>query len=316
MKPFALALITFWQQAATRPTDLPGVFRDLYRSFLETLPGILTGILVFAVFFLVASIGKRVIAKLAPRVNADTGVVLLLSRVFYYGVLIFGVLTALPATGLNVSALVAGIGLTGFAIGFALKDVLSNLLSGIMLLVYRPFQIGDQIKMGEFEGVITTIRMRDTVLHAPDGRSIIIPNTKLITEVVVNSATAQLRRDTLAVELKDERQIAQTRKLILDVMRRETAHIKRVEPQVTITHGADNSGEDGAVMLEGCYWFDPRRTTQAQARERLAAAIERTLTQSGIAATLRRDVAPANAPAATPPADEEEPSANDGNMLL
>jgi small conductance mechanosensitive channel len=113
-------------------------------------------------------------------------VVLLMSRVYYYGVLVFSVVTALGAGGLNVSALVTGLGLTGFALGFALKDVLSNFLSGIMLLLYRPFNIGDRIRMGEFEGTIQTIRIRDTLVHAADGRLIIIPNTKLITEVVVN----------------------------------------------------------------------------------------------------------------------------------
>jgi len=71
--------------------------------------------------------------------------------------------------------------------------VLSNLLSGIMLLLYRPFNIGDQIRMGEYEGIIETIRMRDTLVRAPDGRLIVIPNTKLITEVVVNNTHARQR---------------------------------------------------------------------------------------------------------------------------
>lgn len=144
------------------------------------------GLAVFTLFWLAAAVGRRLIARAAPRVKADTGVVLLLSRVYYYGILIFGSVTALNATGFDVSTLVAGLGLTGFALGFALKDVLSNLLSGIMLLLYRPFNLGDRIRMGEYEGVIRTIRMRDTVVENEDGRVIIIPNTKLITEVVVN----------------------------------------------------------------------------------------------------------------------------------
>jgi small-conductance mechanosensitive channel len=149
------------------------------------------GVLVFLIFWLVASVGRRIIALAAPRVRADTGVVLLLSRIYYYGILIFGTVTALGAAGLNVSALVTGLGLTGFALGFALKDVLSNLLSGIMLLLYRPFNIGDEIRMGEYEGRIETIRMRDTLVRAHDGQLIVIPNTKLITEVVVNYTQAR-----------------------------------------------------------------------------------------------------------------------------
>jgi small conductance mechanosensitive channel len=174
------------QQTQPAPQTLGEVFAQMRAGVLSAMPHLITGIVVFALFWLVARIGEAVIAYAAPRVRADTGVVLLLSRVYYYSILIFGLVTALGAAGLNVSALVAGLGLTGFALGFALKDVLSNLLSGIMLLLYRPFNIGDRIKMGEFEGIIQTIRMRDTLLRADDGHLIIIPNTKLITEVVVN----------------------------------------------------------------------------------------------------------------------------------
>ena len=181
------------QTPTVPPQSLTEVFLELRNSLLYALPGMFRGMLVLLVFWLVASIGRRVIALAAPRVHADTGVVLLLSRIYYYGILIFGIITALQAGGLNVTALVTGLGLTGFALGFALKDVLSNLLSGIMLLLYRPFNIGDQIRMGEYEGVIETIRMRDTLVRAPDGRLIVIPNTKLITEVVVNNTYARQR---------------------------------------------------------------------------------------------------------------------------
>ncbi|HEX8180878.1 MAG TPA: mechanosensitive ion channel domain-containing protein [Pyrinomonadaceae bacterium] len=174
------------QESQGGPQSLGEVFARMREQLLAALPHLITGAVVFAVFWLVARIGQSLIAYAAPRVRADTGVVLLLSRVYYYSILIFGLVTALGAAGLNVSALVAGLGLTGFALGFALKDVLSNLLSGIMLLLYRPFNIGDRIRMGEFEGIIQTIRMRDTLVRADDKRLIIIPNTKLITEVVVN----------------------------------------------------------------------------------------------------------------------------------
>jgi len=174
------------QPTLPSPQTLRQVFENLSARLWAALPGVLLGAIVFLIFWLVASIGRRLIAVAAPRAKADTGAVLLLSRVYYYGVLSFGLVTALGAAGLNVSALIAGLGLTGFALGFALKDVLSNLLSGIMLLLYRPFNIGDQIEMGEHAGVIETIRMRDTLVRADDGRLIIIPNTKLITEVVIN----------------------------------------------------------------------------------------------------------------------------------
>lgn len=187
---FLLALqpsSSFSQTLYRAPHSLKELFETLRDRLLVAVPGLMVGVCVFAIFLIAAWIGRRLIARVAPRVRADTGAVLLLSRVYFYGILTIGLLIGMQATGLNITALVAGLGLTGFAIGFALKDVLSNLLSGIMLLIYRPFHIGDVMKMGEFEGMIETIRMRDTILRAGDGRKIVIPNLKLLTEVVIVS---------------------------------------------------------------------------------------------------------------------------------
>jgi len=177
------------------------VLDDFLAKVVEAVPAILTGAAVLLVFWIVASVGRRLIALAAPRVKADTGVVLLLSRLYYYGVFVFGFITALDTAGMDVGALIAGLGLTGFALGFALKDVLSNFVSGIMLLAYRPFHIGDVIEMGQFLGRIETIRIRDTLIRTADGRLVIIPNTKLITEVVVNHSDAggetHVERDAL-----------------------------------------------------------------------------------------------------------------------
>jgi small-conductance mechanosensitive channel len=182
----------FLQQAT--PTPAPSVTEiaaGVQRALVELVPRVFKGVLVLLAFWLIASIGRRLIAVAAPRVKADTSVVLLLSRLYYYSLLVFGAITALGTAGLDVRALVAGLGLTGFALGFALKDVLSNFVAGVMLLAYRPFHIGDLIEMGEFAGIIETIRIRDTLVRAPDGRLVIIPNTKLITEVVVNHSDVQ-----------------------------------------------------------------------------------------------------------------------------
>src|SRR5918912_686709 len=179
-----------WLQSEPAPQTLGDVFAKVREGVLAAVPHLITGVVVFAFFWIAARVGQSVIAYAAPRVRADTGVVLLLSRVYYYGVLIFGLVTALGTAGLDVRALVAGLGLTGFALGFALKDVLSNFVADGMLLAYRPFRLGDLIEMGEFAGTIETIRIRDTLVRAEDGRLIVIPNTKLITEVVVNHSDA------------------------------------------------------------------------------------------------------------------------------
>ncbi|HEY0080816.1 MAG TPA: mechanosensitive ion channel family protein [Pyrinomonadaceae bacterium] len=271
-----------FQQPVPTPALPPSageVFTGLYERVLAAREHILTGAIVFAVFFIIAWTGKRIIAYTATRVHADTGVVLLLSRVFYTVILILGILTALPAMGLDVSALIAGLGLTGFALGFALKDVLSNLLSGIMLLVYRPFNIGDQIKMGEYEGTITTIRIRDTLVRAYDGRTIVIPNTKLITEVVVNNNTAaQLVCETVEVGVGAGADVEGAREIIARVLAEQEKLKGRAESVVR----REDAQQPGLVRLEGRYWCNPRRLDRAQLREEVTQAVAGALREAGI----------------------------------
>ncbi len=96
---------------------------------------------------------------------------------------IFGFITALGTLGINVSALVAGLGLTGFALGFALKDTISNLLSGVLILLYRPFEKGNRIKISGYEGIVVSIDLRYTELES-EGNKVLIPNSKLFTDSV------------------------------------------------------------------------------------------------------------------------------------
>src|SRR5262249_46266918 len=97
--------------------------------------------------------------------------------------LAFGVVTALGTSGFNVSALVAGLGLSGFALGFALKDVLANVVAGALILSYRPFQTDDHVSVAGFEGLVAEIDMRYTTIQADDGR-ILVPNSTVMTSPV------------------------------------------------------------------------------------------------------------------------------------
>ena len=275
---FAGASVMSLQQGLTEtPRTVSGVFEHLYGELLGVVPALVTALAVFGIFYLIAWAGTRFINYSAPRFKADPSIVLLLSRLFYYGVLLLGIITALGTAGLNVNALIAGLGLTGFALGFALKDVLSNLLSGIMLLVYRPFRLGDQITMGSYEGTIKAIRMRDTVLRSYDGRNIIIPNTKLITEVVVNNTANNLLREALTVNIASGADITRAREIFLRVMEKNPAITGRVEPTVFVKNLSDY-----AVQIEGRFWLDRRRANKEAVKSEVAQAVKEAFDQAGI----------------------------------
>ena len=140
-------------------------------------------IAIVLVFFILAKISKRIIIRNAARLKLDGNLTSLLARMSSITIIIFGIVTALGTIGVNVAALVAGLGLIGFAIGFALKDTISNLLSGVFILLYRPFEIGNRIKISGYEGVVISIDLRYTELDS-EGNKILIPNAKLFTDPI------------------------------------------------------------------------------------------------------------------------------------
>lgn len=141
-------------------------------------------VLIVAGFWL-ASVGVRqLVNRLASGTDSNTkSVMRLTARVMSTAVLLFGLVTALGTVGVNVSALVAGLGLTGFALGFAMKDILSNLMSGVLILLYRPFSINDHITVTGLDGVVTEIDLRYTKLEKDD-QAFLIPNSLLITNTI------------------------------------------------------------------------------------------------------------------------------------
>ncbi len=140
-------------------------------------------VVIFVVFFILAKIIKRMITSSAERLKFDGSLTLLLARTSSVTLTIFGFVTALGTLGIDVSAIVAGLGLTGFALGFALKDTISNLLSGVLILLYRPFEKGNRIKISGYEGVVISIDLRYTELDS-EGNKVLIPNSKLFTDPI------------------------------------------------------------------------------------------------------------------------------------
>lgn len=146
-------------------------------------PHVLVAILIFLGFWLIARLSDRFIGRVFSRAGLNVLVATLLSRAAHIALVVFGVVTALGTLGINISALVAGLGLTGFAVGFALRDTISNLLAGVLLLIYRPFDINQYIDVSGFQGTVVAIDLRYTTLDN-QGVRILIPNSKLFTDPI------------------------------------------------------------------------------------------------------------------------------------
>jgi small conductance mechanosensitive channel len=153
-------------------------FATLCREYPE-----LKAAIVFFVFLFLAYFVCYVINKMGKKTRLNEHIASLLARTAKLVLMLFGIMSTLGTLGVDITAMVASLGLTGFALGFALKDTVSNLLAGILILMYRPLDIGDEVKLLAYTGTVISIDLRYTTLVS-DGKKVLIPNSKLLTDPV------------------------------------------------------------------------------------------------------------------------------------
>ena len=149
-------------------------------KFLDLLllksPDLILGLLLFILFWVFSKAIQYVINNYLKAKNSKNNISTVIANIIKNIVIIVGLITSLGTIGVNVSAIVAGLGLTGFAFGFAFKDMLSNFISGIMIFIYEPFQLGDVIKVDGKEGEVVDINLRYVTLLNNESR-VLVPNS-------------------------------------------------------------------------------------------------------------------------------------------
>ncbi len=166
----------------------------LNKIFVEMMlpfaPRLFGGALLFAGLWLAGNLAAAFVRKLGKSRHLNEDLLNVLAKSVSTACIILGAVCGLGTLGVDVTALVASLGLTGFALGFALKDVISNALSGVLLLLYEPFEVGDHVKVSSFAGVVVKTSLRYTELAADD-QIIFIPNSMLFNNAVIVETAKQ-----------------------------------------------------------------------------------------------------------------------------
>jgi small-conductance mechanosensitive channel len=152
-----------------------------------TVASILMFVLVIAMFFVISRIFNRLLlGKILERFQLDWGVRYNMVRASHYGFMILGTVVAFQFVGIDLSGLAVVFGLLSVGIGFGLQNVTSNFISGLILLLERPIQVGDRVTVGDTEGDVVAINMRSTTIRTLKNITIIVPNSDFISSSVVN----------------------------------------------------------------------------------------------------------------------------------
>jgi len=200
--------------AKIRMNTLDQALQTIVGEVVLWAPKAPAGLLVFFAFWLCSVVVRNIFFRIGYRSESNTRYFLkVVGRTLSLATLLFGGITALGTIGINVSALVAGLGLTGFALGFGLKDILANLVSGLLILLYRPFSLNEQISVAGMEGCVTEIDLRYTRLENA-GKAYLIPNSMMISNTIMlvsrgeKTAASNSTTPAATVKVEDEEPIA------------------------------------------------------------------------------------------------------------
>jgi small conductance mechanosensitive channel len=201
--------------------DLSTPIQKFLEQVILFIPDLIVAIIIFVASFYVASLAAKAVAKAIdrrePPVDPELGK--LLARLTRWSIIVVGTIWALNQVNFNVTGFVAGLGIVGFTIGFALKDVAENFVAGILLLIQQPFDIGDAIEVNGYAGVVSDIQVRDTTMRTWDGLLVIIPNSKVYTNAITNFTKVEKRRIGLEIGVGYETDLPQAHQTMLEVVR-------------------------------------------------------------------------------------------------
>lgn len=216
------------------------------------VPSWIAGFIVFVATIFIAKIAKAAVeAKISDQIDEEHQEVLILAgRVTYFGILTIGVTVALKIAGIDLTTILAAI---AFGIGFALRDLISNFLAGVFILISRQFTIGDFIKVGATIGKVMEIQTRATILKAFDGTKVIVPNSEIFTKQVVSFTTNPLRRVVIPLYISYEADIKYAMQIALRVLKKHPKILKKPAPSVIMKNYGDST-----LDLEARFWVGSR----------------------------------------------------------
>jgi small conductance mechanosensitive channel len=227
-------------------------FKTLATRIVAYLPNILGAVLLALLFWALSKVVKRMATTALAKTRISVEARDLLVRFARYTVAVIAVLTVADQLGINITSLIAGAGIAGLALSFAAQDTIANVISGIAIIIDRPFKQGDLISIGgDMRASVTEIRLRTTVLTTLDNETVVVPNKQLAQERVVNyTLTPKIRvRVPVGIAYKEDMQSA--REALLKTVEGDDRLLGNPPPTVLVMNLGDSS-----VNLELRFWTE------------------------------------------------------------
>jgi small conductance mechanosensitive channel len=196
----------------------------------DVLPAIVLG---FIGYWLTRHV-PRLLGEVMTRARIEPTLTTFVTHVSRYALCVFFIIIVLSRLGIETASLVAVLGAAGLAIGLALQGSLSNFAAGVLIIVFRPFRVGDLVEVAGATGTVQEIQIFSTVLHTADNLRVVLPNDLITKGKITNYSTNDIRRIDLTVGVAYTQDLEQVRQLLTDILVKEPGILPTPAPGVRV----------------------------------------------------------------------------------
>lgn len=202
---------------------------------------VIAAIAIFIVGRWIAKLIRRIVRRVMDKAEVEPIIIGFVSSMAYIALLAFVVIAALGQLGIQTTSFIAILGAAGLAIGLALQGSLANFAAGFLMIIFRPFKVGDFIEGAGVAGVVQEIQIFTTTLKTPDNKTIIIPNAKLSGDNIINYSAQETRRVDMTVGVAYDADLAHVKNVLNDIISTDKRILADPAPQVAVAELADSS---------------------------------------------------------------------------
>ena len=221
--------------------DLPDYLQTAADVVTRFGLNILAAIAIFIIGRWVAKAIRRLVRRIMSKNETDPTLIGFAANLSYYLILTFVVIAALSRLGVQTASLVAVLGAAGLAIGLALEGSLANFAAGVLLILFRPFKVGDFVEAGGVVVSVQEIQLFSTRLKTPEGKRVILPNSMITSDKIVNNSAEGTLRVDMVIGVSYDADIDRTKQIITEVVEADPHVLKDPAPVVRVTELADSS---------------------------------------------------------------------------
>ena len=247
--------------------------KEYGQKLIDFLPNLVAAIAILVIGWWIAKIIVRYVKKFFKKKSYDPALENFIVNILGWALKILVFITAITQLGIETTSLVAIIGAAGLAIGLALQGSLANFAGGVLIIILKPFKIGDWIEAQGVSGSVKEISIFYTHINTFGNQLAVIPNGQLSNDNIINYTVEGKRKDAITIGISYDANIKEAKDILLNLMKEQEGIHKDPEPQVVVTELADNSVNLSLRFWAsndefwGCHWY-----TIEEAKRRLDSA--------------------------------------------